>query len=108
MDTTTAETISAQLSDDGQRFETADGWTLPELCRQAAAILSRDEKRQLVRYGFADGSSIIASGAAWDLGVGDCFCWAGEPDPQCSHGIDTTEPSRTTTFSTANPFRREP
>jgi len=84
--TTTAQTIAAQLGDDGQTYRTDDGRDLDELCEAAGA--RTDARGSSVRYDFPDGSSIVDScGAAWDLGLPEgCHCWAGQGhNEDCEH-----------------------
>lgn len=74
---TQAQTVADQLDNDGQRFTSADGRTLAELCEAAGArVVSRTSHG--IRYVFRDGSVIVAVGGAWDVGLSpDCDCWAG-------------------------------
>lgn len=87
---TTAQQISAQLDDDGQQWETADGVDLDYLCKAKRADRSyRDgHGTSTYRYSFDDGSAIVIDGAGWDLAPDNCkrFCWAGE-GCQCKHCI---------------------
>ena len=69
-----AEAI-AELFEDGQSFEAADGRSLDEVCTEAGADVVRDGDQ--VRYEFVDGSVLTAVGGGWDLGFSGCWCWRG-------------------------------
>ncbi len=74
--TSTAATIAEQFQNDGLVFRTQDGTNLDDVCRERASNVVTDGFDK-TRYGFADGSSLVVAGAAWDLGLpGGCFCWA--------------------------------
>jgi len=95
MTTTTAEQIANIFGNDGQRWELADGRDLDEVCRAHGAVLPDAEwntrDSDIRRYTFGDGSSIVASGGAWDLGLDPgCWCWAGvghSDDCAAAHNI---------------------
>lgn len=77
--TTTAQTISALLSDDGQCWDTDDGVNFDDLCEAQGG---RNEYREghrggSYRYAFHDGSALTVHGDGWDHGYSDCWCWAG-------------------------------
>ncbi len=93
----TAEHVAKHLPD-GQKFETADGVTLADLCeRYGASVgygrtewseggdaritrqISRSEHTSddPIRYVFEDGSAIVAAGAAWDIEGDEPFSWRG-------------------------------
>lgn len=91
---TIAETISAQLNDDGQCWETSDGKTLEQLC--AAASVRRDYRdshgTKVLVNRFSDDSSIVETGGGWDLGYPHCYCWRGVGhSDDCVGGSTTVE-----------------
>ncbi|HET6495377.1 MAG TPA: hypothetical protein VFH61_08445 [Thermoleophilia bacterium] len=82
--TSTAERVAESVGNDGQLF---DG--LEAACEAAGG--SRTARAyDSERWSFRDGSSIVVSGAAWDLGVpgssADCYCW--DPDGEGEHHED--------------------
>jgi hypothetical protein len=74
---TLAEQVADAMGNDGQRFESADGRDLSEVCEQYGATAEYGELRTatLTRYVFADGSAIVATPDAWDLEGGEPFSW---------------------------------
>lgn len=69
-----AQEVADLLGNDGTNWEAADGRSLGSVC--SGSYVTRDGNR--TKYEFGDGSCIVASGAAWDLGYpeADCYCWA--------------------------------
>ncbi len=77
---TTAEKIASLLHDDGQVWESDEGFLFTEMVEENGAHAEwRDGYRigEVVRYTFPDSSVITEAGAAWDFGYPDCFCWQG-------------------------------
>lgn len=75
---TDAECVSAEMDDDGQRWEATDGRELAEVCEAYGGRAVGSQRG--VRWTFPDGSAIVESESAWDLGfsgLDDCYCWAG-------------------------------
>ncbi len=81
---TIAQQIATRFNNDGQT------WTAPsdnpsnsagedhiqDVCLDLAEDTSHTAGAD--RYDFADGSSIVITSSAWDLGLpGGCFCWEG-------------------------------
>jgi hypothetical protein len=81
-----AEVFSAELDDDGTRFETQDGITFASL---AGLLKGKREERMsgisdVVRIVFPDDSVITAVGGGWDFGYRWCWCWQGVGhEPNC-------------------------
>ena len=95
---TVAERFAAELGDDGSTWETPDGRTFAELADSLGA--SPEYSRRVygsdggirydygfprdhfagdpVRYGFGDGSAVVAAGDGWDIEGPEPFSWAGE------------------------------
>jgi hypothetical protein len=83
MSQTTAQQIAHRYDDDGQRWTDSDGIDLHDALEAAGGRTSqRDEFAQ--RWRFPDGSAIITTDGAWDLGIPgtdtddrrDCVCWS--------------------------------
>lgn len=74
---TTAQQIAAQLGDDGTHFETSDGRRLESLAEAAGGV--RETCGAMTRWAFPDESALTVSGAGWDIGFPNCWCWAGAP-----------------------------
>jgi hypothetical protein len=82
--TTSAQEISARFGDDGQRWTDADGVELEGVLDADAHTFGERNAAVPQRWQFADGSAIITTDAAWDLGVTDtddhdrrsCVCWS--------------------------------
>lgn len=73
---TEAEAIAERFGNDGQQWQDETGRDLSDVCDEQATA-RRTDGRDRTRWDFADGSSIVAAGAAWDLGLpGGCYCWA--------------------------------
>lgn len=91
-----AEQISQRLGEEGQVWKDRYGVELDQLCRDAGAVLSyarsqwdedareyqpvevyRTDPWTLVRYGFSDGSAIVAAEGGWDIEGETPFSWAG-------------------------------
>ena len=73
---TTAEHIALQFKNDGQIFE-VDGIHIADICYDSTPhgpdIIGDSE-----RYEFIDGSAIVLTGGAWDIGFpapATCHCW---------------------------------
>lgn len=93
--TTIAQRIAAQFGNDGQRTQDEQGREIGDVCaeqgRESYAVCSRrgdtadyeyrevsaSERRDLIRYLFADGSAIVqeATGGAWDIEGSTPFSW---------------------------------
>ena len=76
----TAEQIIEQFGSDGQNWENDNGAHLDDVCAEAGStVIWRDGYRSgdVYKHMFIDGSVITCSGAAYDLGYRDCWCWQG-------------------------------
>ena len=83
---TTAEKITARYDNDGQQWLDIYDIDLDDVCKAAGAEVEwRDGYRtgDTYRYDFPDGSCITVSGAAWDIGYPDCFCWRDDGHSGC-------------------------
>jgi hypothetical protein len=69
---TMAAVLAARFGNDGYR----NVERLDKLC--ARLCMSKKTQYGAARYEFADTSSIVFSGAYWDIGFAGtgCFCWA--------------------------------
>lgn len=76
---TQAQLIADLFGNDGQRFISDDGTDIADLLINKSVDNFHRPWTEAIRYEFADGSSIVIAGAAWDLGLDDreCTCWAG-------------------------------
>jgi len=78
---TTAQTISAQLDDDGQQWEDAAGTDIATLCDAVSDATTHEHGIGAGprRYDFADGSGIVVTDECWDILAPDCtaYCMAG-------------------------------
>jgi hypothetical protein len=79
---TTAQLIADDFGNDGTNFEYVGSsldyreQRLEDLCEFGACHIRRDGGR--TQYVFADESSIVVAGAAWDIGLSPrCYCWEG-------------------------------
>ncbi len=77
---TIAERFSAELDNDGQRWETRKGVSFTQLLDKYGADASyanRGIADAAISYTFDDDSIITACGPAWGFGFADCYCWTG-------------------------------
>ena len=81
---TQAQKIAERFGDDGQLWEDGDGASLVDALENAGGRCWSDLATNPQRWEFADGSAIIISDGAWDLGITstdsddrrDCTCWS--------------------------------
>lgn len=77
---TSAETVSALLGDDGQRWTDDSGLNLADLCEDAGArreTSTEPDQYDLARWLFGDGSAIVTAGGGWDIEGSAPFSWRG-------------------------------
>lgn len=94
---TIAERFSAELDNDGQRWETEDGTSFEELARRMGAVKTYGARYygpggntgymdgtpdshfagDPVRYEFRDGSAVVQAGPAWDIEGPERYSWIG-------------------------------
>ncbi len=108
--TTQAQTISERFGNDGQAWEDGDGVALVDALGTAGARCWSNRSDSTLRYQLPDGSAVIITGEAWDLGITDdpdpnavdrreCVCWSEdgvtcrEPD-NCSCRCHDERPSQ--------------
>lgn len=77
-----AKTVAQQIADDfdndGMRFTSDAGEFLFDVLESRCSDKDRNWEREATRFNFDDGSSIVVSGLAWDLGTDrGCHCWEG-------------------------------
>lgn len=79
--TTEAEAIADQFGEDGLCWEAEDGQDLETVLRSQSVSVDHRDGRGVdgpVRYTMYDGSCIVTTSAAWDVGMSAaCYCWAG-------------------------------
>ena len=89
---TTASKISDRFSNDGQVWKDADGVYLAHALNSAVGVPEgyreftgpdgsrkdrKNDRDEVVRWTFADGSVITIAGDGWDFGYPGCYCWEG-------------------------------
>ena len=83
---TDAQKIATRFGDDGQRWADPAGVSLHDALKGAGAKLEH-YRNDVCRHQFLDGSALIVTNEAWDLGITDdpdpdavdrrnCTCWS--------------------------------
>ncbi len=83
---TMAEQVAEMFDNDGLCWY-EDEKDLGQVCESMGASWRQDGSGKNLKWSFPDGSAIVESGKAWDLGfeLDDCFCWAGGHTDGCPH-----------------------
>jgi hypothetical protein len=70
--------IAKTLADEFCGYFNLNGRNLVEECEKLCIQRKRNEKADMTKYVFEDGSVITVASSGWDIGFLDCWCWQGE------------------------------